>query len=65
MHRKVRKKLNSHFSYLQSVMEPFNACADVLIEKLSPKADGKTEVAMLDEFNRTTLDVIAKVIRRN
>ena len=42
-------------------MHQFNASADLLIDKLSNKADGKKEVAMLDEFNRTTLDVIAKV----
>ena len=42
-------------------VDQFNESADILIEKLSHKADGKTEVAMLDEFNRTTLDIIAKV----
>ncbi|XP_038072893.1 cholesterol 24-hydroxylase-like isoform X2 [Patiria miniata] len=50
-----------HRKYLQGMMRQFNAGADVLIDKLSHKADGKTKVAMLDEFNRTTLDVIAKV----
>ena len=42
-------------------MGQFNAGADLLIEKLSHKADGKTEVVMLDELDRTTLDIIAKV----
>ena len=46
-------------------MHQFNASADLLIDKLSNKADGKKEVAMLDEFNRTTLDVIAKVWKFN
>ena len=31
------------------------------MEKLRGKADGKTEVVMLEELNRTTLAVIAKV----
>ncbi len=51
--------------YLVDLLHQFNASADLLIEKLSHKADGKTEVAMLDEFNRTTLDVIAKVRQLN
>ncbi|XP_033640648.1 cholesterol 24-hydroxylase-like [Asterias rubens] len=50
-----------HKRYLVDLMHQFNASADLLIDKLSNKADGKKEVAMLDEFNRTTLDVIAKV----
>ncbi|XP_022088639.1 cholesterol 24-hydroxylase-like [Acanthaster planci] len=50
-----------HRKYLQGLMGQFNAGADLLIEKLSPKADGKTEVVMLDELDRTTLDIIAKV----
>ncbi|XP_038073902.1 cholesterol 24-hydroxylase-like [Patiria miniata] len=62
-HDKVRAMLNPVFTrkYLATFAEQFNAGAETLIEKLSQKADGKTEVAMLDEFNRTTLDVIAKV----
>ncbi|XP_038072891.1 cholesterol 24-hydroxylase-like [Patiria miniata] len=62
-HAPKRALLNPAFNrkYLQGMMGQFNAGADVLIEKLSHKADGKTEVAMLDEFNRTTLDIIAKV----
>ncbi|XP_022088638.1 cholesterol 24-hydroxylase-like isoform X2 [Acanthaster planci] len=50
-----------HRRYLQGLMGQFNTGADLLIEKLSPKADGKTEVVMLDELNGTTLDIIAKV----
>ena len=42
-------------------MDQFNFSADVLVDRLRELADGKTEVAMLDEFNRLTLDVIAKV----
>ncbi|XP_071794366.1 cholesterol 24-hydroxylase-like [Asterias amurensis] len=63
VHGPKRALLNPafHKRYLVDLMHQFNASADLLIEKLSHKADGKTEVAMLDEFNRTTLDVIAKV----
>ena len=32
-----------------------------MIERLTLKADGKTEVFMLDELNKMTLDAIAKV----
>ena len=49
------------FRYLQFLMGQFNDGADLLIKKLSHKADGKTEVVMLDELDRTTLDIIAKV----
>ena len=44
-----------------SLMDQFNFSADVLVERLTKMADGKTEVAMLDEFNRLTLDVVCKV----
>ncbi|XP_072170240.1 cholesterol 24-hydroxylase-like [Diadema setosum] len=47
--------------YLIGMMEQFNDSADVLCQKLLERADGKTEVAMLDELNNVTLDVIAKV----
>ena len=42
-------------------MDPFNASTDLLLEKLSEKADGKTPVRMMEHINRCTLDVIAKV----
>ena len=42
-------------------MNAFNDSVDLLIEKLAKDADGKTEVKMLDVFNKITLDVIAKV----
>ncbi|XP_038071644.1 cholesterol 24-hydroxylase-like [Patiria miniata] len=50
-----------HRRYLMNSMDAFNDSVDLLIEKLSPAADGKTEVKMLDVFNKITLDVIAKV----
>ena len=47
--------------YLMQSMDAFNNSVDMLIETLSKDADGKTEVKMLDIFNKITLDVIAKV----
>ena len=42
-------------------MEPFNKSTDAFIKKLKEKADGKTEISMLQHFGRCALDVIAKV----
>ena len=42
-------------------MEPFNKSTDVFIKKLKEKADGKTEISMVQHFGRCVLDVIAKV----
>jgi hypothetical protein len=42
-------------------MSTFNSSADLFIEKLLQKADGKTEVIMTEEFTRAALDVICKV----
>ena len=42
-------------------MRQFNACSDLLVQKLTAMADGSTEVTLLDELNRITLDAIAKV----
>ncbi len=39
----------------------FNTKADILTEKLRTKADGKTIINLLDEFNRVALDAIAQV----
>ena len=39
----------------------FNSKADILMEKLRTKADGKTVVTLLEEFNRVALDAIAQV----
>ena len=44
-------------------MDQFNASGDLLVEQLSKMADGHTEVNLLDEINRITLDAIAKVVR--
>ncbi|XP_022090979.1 cholesterol 24-hydroxylase-like [Acanthaster planci] len=50
-----------HRKYLKTLISTFNQSANVLIEKLTNVADGKTVVPMLDEFNKFTLDVLAKV----
>ena len=42
-------------------MKEFNAKANDLIGYLRNKADGKTEVTLIDKFNHTTLDIIASV----
>ncbi|XP_041469795.1 cholesterol 24-hydroxylase-like [Lytechinus variegatus] len=47
--------------YLIGMMEKFNSESENLCEHLVSKADGQTEVEMLDEFNNVTLDVIANV----
>ena len=42
-------------------MTEFNSKADILVEYLKTKADGKTEIVLIDHFNDTTLDIIASV----
>ena len=42
-------------------MREFNSKADILVDFLKTKADGKTEITLLDEFNHTALDIIASV----
>ena len=42
-------------------MKEFNEKADILVEFLKKKADGKTEIILLDQFNHTALDIIASV----
>jgi len=48
-------------SYLKSLVPSFNECADKLIERLRPLADGKTTVPMKEHLAEVTLDVISKV----
>ena len=43
-------------------MNEFNEKGNTLIEYLKKKADGKTEITLLKEFNHVTLDIIASVI---
>ncbi len=42
-------------------VKEFNTKADILIEKLSKSANGKTLVNLFNEINRATLDAIALV----
>jgi hypothetical protein len=42
-------------------VKQFNNKADILMEKLSKSADGKTLVDLFKEINHTTLDAIAQV----
>jgi hypothetical protein len=42
-------------------MSEFNAKGDILVEFLKKKADDKTEITLIDFFNRTALDIIASV----
>ena len=49
------------YSYLKLSMNQFNKSTDLFLQRLAEKADGKTEVRMLDEISRLTMDIIAKV----
>jgi hypothetical protein len=42
-------------------MEEFSSKADSLVEFLKKRADGKTEIILLDEINHTALDIIGSV----
>ena len=42
-------------------MNEFNAKADILAKFLKKRADGKSEIILLDELNHTALDIIASV----
>ncbi|PIK62667.1 putative cholesterol 24-hydroxylase [Apostichopus japonicus] len=50
-----------HRQYLKELTGTFNESADRLVQYLSLKADGKTEVKLIHAFERVTLDVICKV----
>ncbi|XP_038078422.1 cholesterol 24-hydroxylase-like [Patiria miniata] len=50
-----------HRNFLKTCIVQFNTSCDLLLESLSKKADGKTEVNMLDMFNSVSLDCITKV----
>lgn len=50
-----------HRQILMKFMTEFNSKADILVNFLKSKADGKTEITLLDEFNHTALDIIASV----
>ena len=48
-------------SFLKTCLVQFNASCDLLLEELSKKADGRTEVHMMEMFNKVSLDSISKV----
>ena len=50
-----------HKQVLNGFFDEFNLKGDLFLEKLRKMSDGKTSVTMLEEFNRTTLDVIGSV----
>lgn len=54
-----------HRGYLKDLVPQFNAAADALVIRLMKLANGKTVVNMADEFQKATLDAIAKVIKLN
>ncbi|XP_060118762.1 cholesterol 24-hydroxylase-like [Heteronotia binoei] len=60
---KQRKVMDPAFSrsYLIGLMETFNDKAEELMKVLEEKADGETEVDMMNMLKRVTLDIIAKV----
>ena len=44
-----------------NLIPSFNECADKVIEKLRPLADGVNSISISEEFSAFTLDVISKV----
>lgn len=42
-------------------MREFNSKADILVSFLRDRADGKTEIKLIDQFNHIALDIIASV----
>lgn len=44
-----------------SFVGQFNSISDILVEKLTKLADGKTPVNLFNEINQATLDAIALV----
>jgi cholesterol 24(S)-hydroxylase len=60
---KRREIFNPAFSrnYLKTCIGQFNASSDLMVDYLRSKADGKTNVRLLQELNKATIDIIAKV----
>lgn len=61
---KVKRRLINpafHRKYLRFMVPQMNACCDILIKKLTTAANTKTEVNMVNELSRLTLDIICKV----
>ena len=57
----IHKYLLIIYSHLRGLVPSFNSCVDIMVNKLRPLADGKTEVPMKDILSSTTLEVISKV----
>ncbi|PIK62666.1 putative cholesterol 24-hydroxylase isoform X2 [Apostichopus japonicus] len=57
-----RRVLNPafHRQYLRELMYIFNDSAGRMVQYLTTKADGKTEVSMVDTIGRVTVEAIAK-----
>ena len=53
------------FSFLKTLLAPFNEETNKFIEQLKPLADGATEVPMKLHFGDFVLNVISKVIKIN
>ena len=49
------------YSFLMNLVPSFNECADKMIKKLRPLADGINSVSIDKEFTYFTLNVISKV----
>lgn len=46
---------------LRHFVGDFNEAADVLMDRLRKRADGKTSITMFEEFNHVTMALISKV----
>jgi hypothetical protein len=49
------------FRYLIELMPEFNECIDKMVDHFAILADGKTSFCLMNQFSRTTLDVLGKV----
>ena len=49
------------YSYLKTLLDPFNEIVNAFIEELRPTADGVETVPMKIKFGEFTLKVISKV----
>ena len=50
-----------YYSYLKTLLKPFNEITNEFLEKLKPLADGDTKVPMKVHLGEFSLDVISKV----
>lgn len=60
-HRRTIFNSGFHRHVLMDFVGQFNSKADILMEKLSKLADGKTAIHLFNEINRATLDAIALI----